>query len=894
MRSFVLCLFFLVYHDAAHPQETRTVICYLQNEAGQAISHGTITVRHINKEEETDSLFFLRTAENGQFNISFPIPVEKVVLEINSLGYSIKEIEINNRVDSPLFITLEERSSILDEINVTLRSGIVVESDTIRYDVEHFSDNNENKVEELLSKLPGMRIDEHGNIRHNNRLISRVMLDGDDLFNEGYKMLTKNLSASVIGEIDVISNYHPNPLLSQAGEGKETILNLRLKNRNQILHEVNAQIGQGIPEGRHHYSTNYIGITSFIKGVVLASANNVGQDPINFVSGENDRIIRTRNKRLETAYIPSLFSFDSYRYSRIPERMNNFNKAQMLSANFLFNLHPDLSLKTNISFVKDRKYQHLENIINILDIDKVSLYDELFQLRDSSRFLHYGLEATWTISDKSRLYYNGRFRSSIHRQSNTGELASRDFEQHAIVDDRSMEQRLQFTQAVGDHWVFDSEVLYYHQRSPSTLYLKPALIFEGIRGEGERNYSQFVQILNFPVEQFSVANRLLGKVNQYTYAFSAGYHHQTHDYTQTLEQYEYADEQPFIANHFLSHERFQLGAEFKTNFNSQLSLSTKLEPALEQVQIGRNSPENTYIPTFDAHLSLIFQTVKNGTWALNYVSNRRFPPMIDFIPEYRVLNYRTAQKGLPHVMASTNNMMNLSYGYADYSRSMLITNFTLGIGSNARSYLSHTDYNQYYQLTSLIEHEQLHTPYFVAMGKIEKYIRGLQGNIYLDVEYLGTKVNSVRNAEYSASVIHNTSLDFGLKTAWDNLLNIQLSLKPRMTHLDISSHGVGQSYNTSYLETSGALYFSWTKQFNSQITGSYFMLPDMDRHTSLFLLDFKTRYIFKKDKLFLDLSATNIWNERTITFTQYNQWQQNTRTYRLIPNNYMISVYYAF
>lgn len=894
IRFLLWCAFLPACISIGFSQEKTTLQCYLKDEGGHAVQHGTITVRFMNPDFKADSIFFLRPDKDGRFEFDFPNNASEVVLEINSLGYESKKINIAGQTVSPLYIELQQRETILDEVKISAPSGIKVEKDTIRYDVEYFSDNNESKVEELISKLPGMHVDEHGNIRHNNRLISRVLLEGDDLFNERYKMLTKNLSASVIGEIEVISNHHPNPLLSRAGDGNESVLNLRLKNRNQIIHELNVQIGQGVPEGRHNYSVNYIGISQLIKGVVLGSSNNVGEDPVNFVSGESDHIIRTKNRRLENVATPSLFSFDSYRYSRISERRNNFNRAQMLSANFLFRLHPDLSLKSDISFVKDRKHQQLDNLVNILDIEDVSLYREQFQLQDRSRFLQHGIEATWNISDKSRLYYNSRLRWNSNRQWNIGELATRDFEQYANVKDRSIEQRLQLTQALGDKWVFDSEMLYYNQHNPSALNLTPAFIFEGLHRDGQSGYNRFGQVIEFPVEQFSVANRLLSKINKYRYEFSASYHSQMHDFTQTFEQYQFPDEQPISANQLLKNKRFQLDGEFKASFNSQLSLTAKVEGALQHVSIGRSDSSlvsNT--PTFNSQLSLVYQ-VEKGTWALNYLFNRDIPPMLDFIQEYRVLNYRFAQRGLSRVLTNTNNMLNMSYGYADYSRSMLITNFMLGIGSNARTYLSKTDYTQYYQFTSFVEHDRLQMPYVVAIGKIEKYIRGLQGNAYLHVDHISTKAYSIRNDEFNTSVIHNTSLDFGIKTAWDKLLNFQLSIKPRVSYLNIASPVSGQLYNTRYLETSGSLFFQWDKQFNSQLIGSYYMLPDMNKHASLFLLDLKTRYIFKKDKFFLDFAATNIWNEKMLTFTQFNQWRQDTRTYRLIPNNYMVSVYYSF
>jgi len=316
--------------------------------------------------------------------------------------------------------------------------------------------------------------------------------------------------------------------------------------------------------------------------------------------------------------------------------------------------------------------------------------------------------------------------------------------------------------------------------------------------------------------------------------------------------------------------------------------------ALESIRMTSLSQNNdTKEPVGTAKLSTVYEMGK-GSLLMNYGFSKKLPPMIDLLPEYRMLNYRTGVKGLENIRTTTNNMFNLGYSYADYERAMLLANFTLGLGSNSKAYLMQTNYSVYSQMSSLVDHETLNTPYLIAFGKLEKYIPTIRGNAYLDIEYLSTKAFNISNDRFNSSNVNNLSFDFGMKTAWDNFLNLQLSVKPNMTYLQINSEVSRDSYTTKYLETAGSLYFRWSKKFNSQVLASYLSLPDRDKQVSLFLMDFKSRYIFKKDKLYLDISATNIWNEKTLTFTQFSQSREDTKTYNLMANNYMLSLYYSF
>lgn len=873
-------------------QVNQSWVGYLKDDQRQAIKHGTITVHIRGYELGRDTLILLKPDQHGRFEITFPKPDITIMLEINCLGYENKNIKLDSSSDSPMEIILESRLTWIDEVRIDSRRGVHVGRDTIRYKVDVFSDNNENKVEELIAKLPGVHVDENGNIRHNNRPISRVMIEDDNLFEDRYKIITKNLSATVVDEVEIIDKYHPNPIFDGTSEGKETVLNLRLKNKNELIHSFNAQIGQSLPEGRHEYSGNYIGITSYMKGVVLASSNNVGKDPVNFMSGENDFIIRTNNTQLEAAVSPSLYQFDSYRYSRMHESRNNFNNAQLLSANFIFSPYKQLSIKPEISLVKDRKHQNLDNYIQILNVDEPTYYNESFAFKDTSLYLQTGLKVTWNISDSKRLEILSKYRQKSNRISNVGQLSDYPFKQNAYIDNRWMEHRLNYTQKIGNQLVWDSEWLYFKQNNPEELFVNPSFIFENLIENGLKSNIPTSIITSFPQTQLSFKNRLLKSKGSTQYELFAEHHYRKQNFNQLI----FLEEENSLMHKLpMNYRQNKLGGNLRIDLDDHWKLSAQLDGGLQTIGVTPQSDSswrsNDFI--YASRLSLVYKSGVSS-WSLSYLRSQNSPRILDLIQTYRVINYKLAQKGLDRVILHKNDMASLNYNVMDLTSSMFTLDLTVSVGNNSRAYLAHTDYIKYYQLTKLLEYEPLSSPYMSLSGKGEKYLGIFKGNLFLNLDYFQSKSFGIRNDVFNTSIYKNFSMDFGVKSAWDGLMNLQITARPQLSHLKISSRNNVESFDINYMESTASVYLKWNKRFNSQVISSLYILPDQKQQNSLYFLDFKTRYVFKKDKFFADFTATNILNEKSLTFTGFHSLQEETQTYRLIPNNYMVSVFYSF
>ena len=128
-------------------------------------------------------------------------------------------------------------------------------------------------VEDLLKNLPGVEGLKNANIKVNGKPIDKLLIEGDDLFDDKYKLLSKNLDAKNISEVQILNNFEDNPVLRDFQESEKVAINLKLKKDRKNVWFGNASVGIGT-NSRHTGSTNLGLIKQKFKFFNLMSLNN--------------------------------------------------------------------------------------------------------------------------------------------------------------------------------------------------------------------------------------------------------------------------------------------------------------------------------------------------------------------------------------------------------------------------------------------------------------------------------------------------------------------------------------------------------------------------------------------------------------------------------------------
>jgi hypothetical protein len=75
---------------------------------------------------------------------------------------------------------------------------MLIKKDTIEYNASSYKINDTDMLEELIKKLPGVEIDEQGNITAQGNTINKVMIDGKEFFLDDPNLATKNIPAKIV------------------------------------------------------------------------------------------------------------------------------------------------------------------------------------------------------------------------------------------------------------------------------------------------------------------------------------------------------------------------------------------------------------------------------------------------------------------------------------------------------------------------------------------------------------------------------------------------------------------------------------------------------------------------------------------------------------------------
>ena len=180
-----------------------------------------------------DSTLVNFTRSNGEgFFKPIIVPLDTYLVILSHPKYSDKTyLLVPSKTDSVFnfkSVTLPPKSIALNEVEViAYKEKSYYKGDTLVFTADSFKTQANATVEDLLRKLPGVRVDAKGKITIQGKEVDQVLVDGDEFFGSDPTVATRNLNAASIENVQVYDKKNEN-----AEEGKsETlkVVNLKMK-----------------------------------------------------------------------------------------------------------------------------------------------------------------------------------------------------------------------------------------------------------------------------------------------------------------------------------------------------------------------------------------------------------------------------------------------------------------------------------------------------------------------------------------------------------------------------------------------------------------------------------------------------------------------------------------
>jgi hypothetical protein len=179
------------------------------------------------KGEKTASKYVLTDSE-GSASIS-KVKKGTYILKAELMGYKPYEQEITVDKTADLgTIKMKEDVEVLDAASVSaVGNPIIVKKDTIEYTASSFKTSDNDMLEDLLKKLPGVEVNSDGSITANGETIKKITIDGKTFFLDDPQLASKNLPAKMIEKVKVVERKSDQARFTGIDDGQEeTIIDL--------------------------------------------------------------------------------------------------------------------------------------------------------------------------------------------------------------------------------------------------------------------------------------------------------------------------------------------------------------------------------------------------------------------------------------------------------------------------------------------------------------------------------------------------------------------------------------------------------------------------------------------------------------------------------------------
>lgn len=223
-------------------------------------------------------LAYAITDGKGMFNIK-ATPSPKNWLVVRYLGYKEYRQPIDaahKHYDIRLIADAQQLNAVKVEAEY---KSVEISGDTIKFNTEYFKTGAEDNAAEVLNKIPGMEVDDNGDVSYAGKKVDRITVDGRDLFSSGSDGALNTLSADAIQGAELLTRGHSNSIIDNFSGRELTTLNLTTDGRTRANGKVSALAGI---RNKFKSENSLLLIGKKLSLTVILSANNTGEAVFSF------------------------------------------------------------------------------------------------------------------------------------------------------------------------------------------------------------------------------------------------------------------------------------------------------------------------------------------------------------------------------------------------------------------------------------------------------------------------------------------------------------------------------------------------------------------------------------------------------------------------------------
>lgn len=822
--------------------------------------------------ENNSILNYSYSSELGKFEISSD-KRKNVALILSGMGFKKKSISLDSIIQNnintyPIIIQMDSKPFVLNEVSVNGKVPVVIKKDTLSYLAEAYLNGSEKSTEDLLKKLPGIEVSEDGMIKAYGKQIEKVMIDGDDLFNKGYKILTKNLDAQFIERVEVLDHYFENQLYRNIDSSDKVAINLSLKkNINPVF---------GSAEIAHSHDdlfllrNNLISLRNKTKTYFFANTNNSGIDPTaDIYELLNSNSINSNSSIGDDIQSKQIVQLGSY---SIPRSFNNkFNEAEFVSLNNIYNPFKNWKIK-NVSFFAADEIDTFKNERIYYKTDSEFQTHEESQKRNRIKNFYTNLNIQ-NSNSKNRFEYNVKL-VEVKENNNSKINFNQDTIEETLSGSASkQDHKIAYTHKINNLKLIESTARYIYDRKPINYQVVnhsaiPDLALNNQNGVHKTSFIGFES--NYVTRKKSLIQSI---------RFGISNTKQLLNIKLINNSLPINDTNHLNDSQRINHSKYFAELIDKLNFkNWTFKSSLKLQKSLYDLTAKEFSLNHSPL-TMNSSIGGLYKWKKRSTISgfYNYTNNTLDPYLIR--SSLIQTGFRNYSYGLDQFVQLKGHQFLLSYEYGDWSKPLTINSYLIyQLNPNYTSYQLLLNPNYNVNTPIILENQQIYSFNLYA----NYFSEALKGNLKLEFSYSKYNFDNIIN-----SIPYNTTNNLSkIKSQWRSTFNGIVNF-----HLGYNNF-LNQYNNRSIINESGFLDIDIKLNSKLLLLSQNEVFNYSSGYEVYKFLNLKLIYKPREKNYNFTLSFNNIFNENQYLNQTINEYSIYTTSYKLFPRNLMVDFYF--
>lgn len=803
------------------------------------------------------------TNDNGEFSISIPKDSTDFVITVNSLGYNKVEKKIT-RGDivnlSNLKFVLVEKANALEEVVITSTRPIVEKKDTIIFNADYYTRNTDQSIEDVLKNIPGMSVDSNGKIKYGNQEIKKILIDGDDMVDEQYTILSKNLDSKIIETIQVLKKFDDNPLRRKYGDGNEIALNLTVKDafKNIVFGKVDAGIGN---HDKLDSDLNIGFLSGNFKTLHLSNYNSIGklQENADLGFGNNldglkdDSAQRKNSLRpvLQNNYFPPSFLENTEKV---------LNKSLLTSQSFNYKWNKKSSLRFAVEYRKNDRQLLQKNQKSYNTIIPVN-YSEDINLNEKNPDVCGNF--TYTFYNQKNLYitWDGRFQSEKPNWNQRINTLTDSISTFSEINKKQVNNHVKVSYQPKDNLIWDNYIYQtYQENNESDRFPAPQI--------SEQNVFKKEHLLG-------LSSKVLLKSKRDIYQLQVGAEQENNDFSSAIFQTNIPDRASRYLEFFNSYSYLT----YKHSFVD----STKVTVELGSIYKKGNKGLNDFtLPMLGAGIQRSFKKV--GQFSLNYQFKMRLSDLNDVYTNTLFTSYRSLGSGLETPFRVRQQSVSLLHNKQVLGKSFIwfsLLNFT----NYDKGVITYNSITQDATVFSLAEGKGGSS--LLAQSNVTTYVKPLSSSLKVSLGYNYFKNYLAINENNISASINNT---YDFSTDITTYFFDQLLLKTNAKMLYQENTFQGQQSDFTSFGLNNVLSYTFSEGLTTAVENHFYAINKED----ISFLSLELFYKIPKKKWEFSLRYHNILDNRLYTARQFDDYVTTTSTTTLINSYILLHTIYRF